>query len=313
MALAMPLPRVLVLVLAGGAGSRLELLTERRAKAVVPFAAAYRLVDFPLSNCQHSQLADVWITMQFHPASLSEHLANGRPWDLDRTTGGLMTLAPYRGDEREGRHSGTADSVWRNADLIRRYRADALVVLSADAVYRLDYRAVVDAHLGSGAEVTLVTTEVDAADAGRYGVVSVGEGGSVRQYAYKPDEPEGTTVANEVFVLTPDAVLDRLGARSRTVSATRACRNSERTCCRRWRATARRGPTRSTAIGATWARSRRTGRRTLTSLPTSRRSTWTTRHGRSTPAPGSTPPRGSRGGRGWSGAWCRAGRGWPER
>jgi glucose-1-phosphate adenylyltransferase len=212
MALAMALPRVLVLVLAGGAGSRLELLTERRAKAVVPFAGVYRLIDFPLSNCQHSQLADVWITMQFHPASLAEHLANGRPWDLDRTTGGLMTLAPYRGDEREGWHSGTADSVWRNADLIRRYRADALVVLSADAVYRLDYRAAVDAHLGSGAEVTLVTTEVDAADAGRYGVVSVGEGGSVRQYAYKPDEPEGTTVANEVFVLTPDAMLDRLEA-----------------------------------------------------------------------------------------------------
>ena len=208
----MALPRVLVLVLAGGAGSRLALLTERRAKAAVPFAGVYRLVDFPLSNCQHSQLADVWITTQFHPASLAEHLANGRPWDLDRTAGGLMTLSPYRGEEREGWHTGTADSVWRNSDLIRSYRADALVVLSADAVYRLDYRAVVDAHLGSGAEVTLVTTEVDAADAGRYGVVTVGGGGSVKEYAYKPDEPAGSTVANEVFVLTPDAVLDRLEA-----------------------------------------------------------------------------------------------------
>jgi glucose-1-phosphate adenylyltransferase len=213
----MALPRVLVLVLAGGAGSRLELLTERRAKAAVPFAGVYRLIDVPLSNCQHSQLADVWVTTQFHPASLSKHLANGRPWDLDRTFGGLMTLAPYRGDEREGWHEGTADSVWRNSELIREYDADALVVLSADAVYRLDYRAVVDAHLESGAEVTMVTTDVDIDDAGRYGVVTLGEGGRITDYAYKPDEPAGPTVANEVFVMAPDAVLDRLETLGRDV------------------------------------------------------------------------------------------------
>jgi len=212
----MALPRVLVLVLAGGAGSRLELLTERRAKAAVPFGGVYRLIDVPLSNCQHSGLADVWVTTQFHPASLSKHLANGRPWDLDRTFGGLMTLAPYRGDEREGWHEGTADSVWRNSELIREYDADALVVLSADAVYRLDYRAVVDAHLGSGAEVTMVTTDVDIADAGRYGVVTV-DGDRVTDYAYKPDEPAGPTVANEVFVMTPGAVLDRLETLGRDV------------------------------------------------------------------------------------------------
>jgi len=206
----MTLPRVLVLVLAGGAGSRLELLTERRAKPAVPFGGVYRLVDFPLSNCQHSQLADVWITLQFHPASLAEHLANGRPWDLDRTQGGLMTLAPYRGSEREGWHEGTADSLWRNAELIRRYGADALVVVSADAVYRLDYRDVVDAHLQDGADATVVTTRVDRADAGRYGVVELGDGGRVTGYTYKPEEPESDVVANEVFVFTPGPVLDRL-------------------------------------------------------------------------------------------------------
>jgi ADP-glucose pyrophosphorylase len=98
----MTLPRVLVLVLAGGAGGRLELLTEHRAKAAVPFAGVYRLVDFPLSNCQHAQLPDVWVSAQFHPVSLAEHLSNGRPWDLDRTDGGLMMLQPHRGTEREG-------------------------------------------------------------------------------------------------------------------------------------------------------------------------------------------------------------------
>src|ERR671929_1496493 len=103
----MALPRILVLVLAGGAGGRLELLTDQRAKPAVPFAGTYRLIDFPLSNCQHSQLSDVWVSIQFHPASLSEHLANGRPWDLDRTTVGLMTLPPYQGTEPGGRHDGT--------------------------------------------------------------------------------------------------------------------------------------------------------------------------------------------------------------
>src|ERR671927_140275 len=135
----MAIPKVLVLVLAGGQGGRLELLTETRAKPAVPFAGVYRLIDFPLSNCQHSSIADVWVSIQFHPTSLADHLANGRPWDLDRTTGGLMTLPPYQGDERGGWNEGTADSLWRHAELIRGFGADALVVVSADAVYELDY------------------------------------------------------------------------------------------------------------------------------------------------------------------------------
>jgi glucose-1-phosphate adenylyltransferase len=167
----MALPRILVLVLAGGAGGRLELLTEQRAKPAVPFGGVYRLIDFPLSNCQHSQLADVWVSVQFHPTSLSDHLANGRPWDLDRTTGGLMMLPPFQGTDRGGWVTGTADSLWRQADLIREFAADALVVVSSDAVYKLDYRDVVETHLGSGAEVTMVTTEVAEDDAARYGIV----------------------------------------------------------------------------------------------------------------------------------------------
>ena len=134
----MSLPRILVLVLAGGAGGRLELLTDHRAKPAVPFAGVYRLIDFPLSNCQHSAIADVWVSVQFHPTSLSEHLSNGRPWDLDRTSGGLMTLPPFQGTERGGWATGTADSLWRQAELIRDFDPDALVVVSSDAVYKLD-------------------------------------------------------------------------------------------------------------------------------------------------------------------------------
>jgi glucose-1-phosphate adenylyltransferase len=208
----MALPRILVLVLAGGAGGRLELLTENRAKPAVPFAGVYRLIDFSLSNCEHSQIADVWISVQFHPTSLSEHLSNGRPWDLDRTSGGLMTLPPFQGTERGGWASGTADALWRQAELIRAFDPDALVVVSADAVYKLDYREVADGHLGSGAEVTMVTTEVAADDASRYGIVRVADDGRITDYEYKPDDPATTTATNEVFVFSPKATLDRLEA-----------------------------------------------------------------------------------------------------
>ncbi|MGY1638408.1 glucose-1-phosphate adenylyltransferase family protein [Geodermatophilus sp. SYSU D00742] len=213
----MALPRVLVLVLAGGAGGRLELLTDQRAKPAVPFAGVYRLIDFPLSNCQHSHVSDVWVSVQFHPTSLAQHLANGRPWDLDRTTGGLLTLPPYQGTERGGWVSGTADSLWRYAPLVRDFAADALVVVSADAVYKLDYREVVDEHLQSGAEVTMVTTEVAEDDAPRYGIVEVGDGDRIRDYAYKPDQPRTTTATNEVFVFSPGPTLDRLEALSTEV------------------------------------------------------------------------------------------------
>src|SRR3954447_14651894 len=173
----MPRVRTLVVVLAGGAGGRLELLTRQRAKPAVPFAGKHRLIDFPLSNCHNAGLQDVWVAQQFNPISLFDHLANGRPWDLDRTDGGLLILQPRLGqDEREGFQQGTADSLWRNAPLIREFAPRALVVVSADAVYALDYAALVDEHAESGAAVTMVTTEVEPEDADRYGVVQVGGG-----------------------------------------------------------------------------------------------------------------------------------------
>jgi glucose-1-phosphate adenylyltransferase len=202
--------RTLVIVLAGGAGGRLELLTRERAKPAVPYAGTHRLIDFPLSNCHNAGLSDVWISQQFNPISLSDHLANGRPWDLDRTIGGLLTLQPRLGhDDRGGFQKGTADALWRNAPLIREHGPEALVVVSADAVYTQDYGELVEQHMAADAAVTMVTTEVDPEDAGRYGVVQV-DGGKVARYAYKPDDPAGNLVANEVFVFRPEPLLDTL-------------------------------------------------------------------------------------------------------
>ncbi len=204
-------PRTLVIVLAGGAGSRLELLTRTRAKPAVAYGGHYRLIDVVLSNCQHSGLSDVWLTQQTNPVSLTDHLNGGRPWDLDRTRGGLLVLAPRQDKDtgKGGFAQGTADVLWRHTELVRAFAPEALVVVSSDAVYALDYDEVVTGHLAGDADVTMVTTRVEAADASRYGVVQVA-GGRITDYEYKPDEPATDLVSNEVYVFSPGPVLDLL-------------------------------------------------------------------------------------------------------
>ena len=206
----MPRSRPLVVVLAGGAGGRLELLTRDRAKPAVPFAGTHRLIDFPMSNCRNSGLQDVWVSQQFNPISLSDHLSNGRPWDLDRTSGGLLALQPRLGnDDRTGFQQGTADAIWRYAPLIREFAPDSVVIVSADAVYTCDYAQLIEEHREAAADATIVTTRVDPDDAGRYGVVQA-EGGRIREYVYKPEDPVGDLISNEVFVFRPAALLDTL-------------------------------------------------------------------------------------------------------
>lgn len=200
--------RTLLIVLAGGAGSRMETLTENRAKPALRFGGSHRLIDFPLSNAANSGVSDVWVLEQFEPESITEHLAGGRPWDLDRSRGGLMLLGPHRGDEREGWHEGTADALWRKADRIRRHDPDVVLVASADAVYRMDYADVVAHHVAADAEVTMVTTRHDG-DCSRYGVVRAEEG-RVTDYVLKPDDPPTRTVTTEVFAFTTAALLETL-------------------------------------------------------------------------------------------------------
>jgi glucose-1-phosphate adenylyltransferase len=184
-------------------------LTERRAKPALPFAGLYRLIDFPLSNCTNSGITDVWVLQQYQPFALEDHLANGRPWDLDRTVGGLLLLQPFTGGEEEGFAEGNADALWRHHRLIAEFAADVVLVLSADAVYALDYRDVVDVHLARDADVTMVTTTVDE-DAGRFGVVSADDDGRVTEFAYKPEQPATDVVTTEVFAYRPSALLSTL-------------------------------------------------------------------------------------------------------
>ncbi len=204
--------KVLALILAGGEGGRLEVLTERRAKPAMPFAGVYRLIDFSLSNCMHSGISDVWIVEQYEPHSLNDHLANGRPWDLDRTYGGLQVLPPYqRREEGEGGFSqGNADALYQHRSFIRELDPDLLIVLSADHVYKLDYNDVLERHRERKADVTLVTTRVPREEASRFGVVEVDGEGRVTGFEYKPEQPRSDRVTTEVFVYDTRKLLDAL-------------------------------------------------------------------------------------------------------
>lgn len=201
---------MLGLILAGGEGGRLMPLTEGRAKPVLPFGGVYRLIDFPLSNCHHSRVSDVWVIQQYEAHTLSEHLANGRPWDLDRTWGGMRVVHPTTGDEESGFYEGNADAIHRNREAIERFDPELVLVLSADAVYRLDYEEVLKRHRERGAEATAVTTVKPAEEASRLGTVTVDSTGLVTAFEYKPEEPRSEIVTTEVFVYDARVLLDTL-------------------------------------------------------------------------------------------------------
>ncbi|UQN09613.1 glucose-1-phosphate adenylyltransferase family protein [Deinococcus sp. QL22] len=205
--------KVLALILAGGKGSRLGVLTQHRAKPALTFGGTYRLIDFALSNCVHSGLSDVWVIEEYELHSLNDHLTNGRPWDLDRTHGGLQVLPPYSAanEGAGGFASGNADAIFIHRQLIRQYAPDVLLVLSADHIYTLNYANVIAEHLHTGAGVTLVTTPLpDGEDASRFGQVVAGPDGRVTQFKYKPDQSVSSQITTEVFVYDAPLLLDTL-------------------------------------------------------------------------------------------------------
>lgn len=205
----MRVPRILALVLAGGKGSRLGALTEQTVKPALPVAGTYRLIDVSMSNLMHSHISDVWVIQQYLPHSLNAHLANGRPWDFDRSHGGLQVLPPYEGAEGEGFAEGNADSLYRQKELIRDFAPDLVLVLSADHLYTINFLDVVDTHLARGADLTMVTTEVEE-DPSRYSVVQVDDEGCVRGFDYKPEKPAGRLVAAEMFLYDANQLLEAL-------------------------------------------------------------------------------------------------------
>lgn len=217
----MPRSRVLAIVQAGGAGSRMDVLTRERAKPTLPFAGVFQLVDFPLSNLTHSGITHVWLAVQFQAGTLEDEVAGGRPWDLDRNHEGLRLLMPQQGTgsmDEDGFATGNADGLFRIRDQIQAAAPEVVLVLSADHVYRADLDDVVERHRATGAECTVVTTEVDLADAGDHATVQV-EDGRVIGFEYKPEDPSTGTVAAEIFAYDPAVLVEVLEELHRELGA----------------------------------------------------------------------------------------------
>jgi len=204
--------RALLIILAGGQGSRLDVLTVGRAKPSLPVGGTYRLIDLMLSNAANSGLTDVWVVQQYEPHLLNQHLAGGRPWDLDRSRGGLQVLPPYQGAGGEGFAAGNADALARQARLIDATGPDVVLVASADHLCAIDLGAVVAQHCERGSDLTVVTTQLDRSqDPTRHAMIDVNTRGRVTRLHYKPEQPPHRLAATEVFAYDTAVLLDTLG------------------------------------------------------------------------------------------------------
>jgi len=202
--------RVVALILAGGAGTRLGVLSEHRAKPAVPFAGRFRIIDFTLSNCVNSGITNVGVLTQYLPRSLNEHIGIGRPWDLDRSLGGVRLMQPYQGKGHQQWYGGTADAVLQNIDYLRETRSDAVVILSGDHIYKMDYRKMIQTHEEHHADLTLAVMNVAAEETSRFGIVLTEADGRVSGFLEKPKEAPSTLANMGVYVFNTNALIERM-------------------------------------------------------------------------------------------------------
>lgn len=196
-------------ILAGGEGSRLGILTAKRTKPAVPFAGKYRIIDFTLSNCINSGLFDVMILAQYRPHSLIEHIGAGGPWDLNRDfTGGVRIYTPYKARGASDWYLGTADAVQQNFRFIKQGSPDLVLILSGDHIYEMNYDALITFHQDHEAELTMATIRVPLSEASRFGIVDVDEEYQVSSFIEKPDRPPSNLVNMGVYLFNRE-VLDR--------------------------------------------------------------------------------------------------------
>lgn len=203
--------RVVAMIMAGGEGSRLTVLSEQRAKPSVPFAGKYRIIDFTLSNCVNSRIYDVAILTQYRPHSLNEHIGIGRPWDLDRMTGGVRLLQPYQARGSQGWYRGTADAVYQNIDYLLNRDADLALILSGDHIYKMDYRPMIAYHEEKGADLTVAVMNVPLEETDRFGIMVVNKAGRVLEFYEKPKtRDKGTLASMGIYVFNVPKLIQRL-------------------------------------------------------------------------------------------------------
>ena len=193
--------RCIAMLLAGGQGSRLKVLTEKTAKPAVPFGGKYRIIDFPLSNCVNSGIDTVGILTQYQPLELNEYIGNGQPWGLNKTHSCAQVLPPYeRHDKKSGWYKGTANAIYQNIDFIERYDPDYVVILSGDHIYKMDYAAMVEYHEKHGASCTIAVRDVPLSEASRFGILNTNPDNSIYEFEEKPKVPKSTNASMGIYV-----------------------------------------------------------------------------------------------------------------
>ena len=202
--------RVLALILAGGRGERLSILAEERAKPAVIFGGKYRIIDFALSNCINSGLFRVGILTQYRPRSLNNHIGIGRPWDLDRSTGGVSLLQPYIGRKASDWYKGTADAVYQNLYFVEESQADQVLILAGDHIYKMRYEEMLDFHRSHKADVTVGVVEVPLEEARRYGVLSLDKNDRIVDFQEKPSRPQSNLASMGIYVFKREALMGAL-------------------------------------------------------------------------------------------------------
>jgi glucose-1-phosphate adenylyltransferase len=201
---------ILTMILAGGTGKELSVLTRHRAKTALPFGGRYRIIDFALSNCVHSGLTDISILAQYSPKSLIYHIGMGKPWDLDRKVGGVFILQPTHFGEVAQWYLGTADALYQNIDVIRNSNAEHVLVLSGDQVYVMDYRLMVEHHIQSGSDVTIAIKEVSPSQRSRFGMIASTKEGVVTDFEEKPESSSLRFASLGIYLFDKKLLLDLL-------------------------------------------------------------------------------------------------------
>ena len=191
---------VVAMILAGGQGSRLGILTKNIAKPAVPFGGKYRIIDFPLSNCSNSGIYTVGVLTQYKPLDLNNHIGIGDPWDLDRRDGGVSILPPYQEEKGGDWYKGTANAIYQNIEFVDRYDPEYVLILSGDHIYKMDYYKMLDFHKENNSDATIAVIDVPIEEASRFGIMNTRADNSIYEFEEKPSIPKSTNASMGIYI-----------------------------------------------------------------------------------------------------------------
>ena len=205
---------MIAMLLAGGQGSRLGVLTQKVAKPAVSFGGKYRIIDFPLSNCINSGVDTVGVLTQYQPLRLNSHIGIGIPWDLDRNVGGVTILPPYERSKGSDWYTGTANAIYQNLEYMESYNPDYVLILSGDHIYKMDYEVMLEYHKANNADVTIACMPVPIEEASRFGIVITDENNRITEFEEKPAHPRSNLASMGIYIFSWKALKEALIAMS---------------------------------------------------------------------------------------------------